>query len=174
MRRRVRGARAVAAIARRARLGTLDGHERALLGRPLKDAAGAASRRRAARPAARRDVERWLGLRDDIIAIEHHLADLLADTDGQILTTLPGVAVVRAAAPTLPIERWPSADHLYSATGLAPASYQSGSVTRRGRISRQGLAEHRDALMGIAWGSPNTAPPLVSATANTAPAGAVR
>ena len=25
-------------------------------------------------------------------------------------------------------------------------------MTRRGRISRQGLAEHRDALMGIAWG----------------------
>jgi transposase len=28
----------------------------------------------------------------------------------------------------------------------------AASVTRRGRISRQGLAEHRDALMGIAWG----------------------
>jgi len=41
---------------------------------------------------------------------------------------------------------------LYSATGLAPAIYQSSTITRRGRISRQGLAEHRDALMGIAWG----------------------
>ena len=30
--------------------------------------------------------------------------------------------------------------------------YQSASINRRGRISRQGLAEHRDALMGIAWG----------------------
>ena len=56
------------------------------------------------------------------------------------------------AAHTLPIERWPSAEQLYSATGLAPASYQSATVTRRGRISRQGLPEHRDALMGIAWG----------------------
>jgi transposase len=102
-----------------------------------------------------RDVDRWLGLREDITALEHQLAELLAGTDGQILTTLPGVAVVRAAAfaaHTLPIERWPTAEHLYSATGLAPASYQSASVTRRGRISRQGLAEHRDALMGIAWG----------------------
>jgi hypothetical protein len=35
---------------------------------------------------------------------------------------------------------------------LAPASYQSSTITRRGRISRQGLAEHRNALMGIAWG----------------------
>jgi transposase len=35
---------------------------------------------------------------------------------------------------------------------LAPATYQSSTITRRGRISRQGLAEHRNALMGIAWG----------------------
>jgi len=102
-----------------------------------------------------RDVERWLGLREDIAALESQLAELLADTDGQILTSLPGVAIVRAAAfaaHTLPIERWPTPEHLYSAAGLAPASYQSASVTRRGRISRQGLGEHRDALMGIAWG----------------------
>jgi transposase len=103
----------------------------------------------------RRDVDRWLGLREDIIALEHQLAELLSRTDGQVLTSLPGVAVVRAAAfaaHSLPIERWATPEHLYSATGLAPASYQSASVTRRGRISRQGLAEHRDALMGIAWG----------------------
>jgi len=37
-------------------------------------------------------------------------------------------------------------------TGLAPAMYESATLRRRGRISRQGLAEHRDALMGIAWG----------------------
>ena len=102
-----------------------------------------------------RDLERWLGLREDITALEGQLAELLAGTDGQILTTLDGVAVVRAAAfaaHSLPIERWASPEQLYSATGLAPASYQSASVTRRGRISRQGLPEHRDALMGIAWG----------------------
>jgi len=102
-----------------------------------------------------RDLDRWHALRADIAALEVQLAELLAGTDGQILTTLPGVAVVRAsafAAHTLPIERWPTPEHLFSATGLAPATYQSASVTRRGRISRQGLAEHRDALMGIAWG----------------------
>jgi transposase len=102
-----------------------------------------------------RDVDRWLALAADITALEHQLAELLAGTDGQILTTLPGVAVIRAAAfaaHSLPIERFSTPEHLYSATGLAPASYQSASVTRRGRISRQGLAEHRDALMGIAWG----------------------
>jgi transposase len=102
-----------------------------------------------------RDLGRWQALRDDIALADAQLSALLAQSAGQILTTLPGVAAVRAAAfsaYTLPIERWPTAEHLYSATGLAPASYQSSTVTRRGPISRQGLPEHRDALMGIAWG----------------------
>jgi transposase len=108
---------------------------------------------RAARLA--QDLRRFEQLHGDIAITETQLATLLAETDGQILTSLPGVAVVRAAefsAFTLPIERWPTPEHLYSATGLAPASYQSSTITRRGRISRQGLPEHRNALMGIAWG----------------------
>ena len=101
------------------------------------------------------DLRRWQELQQDIALAEEQLAVLLAKTPGQVLTSLPGVAIVRAAtfsAYTLPIERWASPEHLYSATGLAPASYQSSTITRRGRISRQGLPEHRDALMGIAWG----------------------
>jgi transposase len=108
---------------------------------------------RAQRLAA--DLRRWQRLQQDIALTEQQLGVLLAQTPGQILTTLPGVAIVRAAAFSayaLPIERWATPEHLYSATGLAPASYQSSTLTRRGRISRQGLAEHRDALMGIAWG----------------------
>lgn len=102
-----------------------------------------------------RDLARWQDLRADIALSETQLQALLAQTPGQILTSLPGVAIVRAAAFsafTLPIERWPTPEHLYSATGLAPASYQSSTVVRRGKISRTGLPEHRDALMGIAWG----------------------
>jgi len=108
-----------------------------------------------------RDLRRWQDLQIDIAATEAQLEVLLAQTGGQVLTTLPGVAVVRAAAFsafTLPIERWPSPEHLYSATGLAPASYQSSTITRRGKIARTGLAEHRDALMGIAWGLSQRAP----------------
>jgi transposase len=108
---------------------------------------------RAQRLAA--DLRRWQQLQQDIALAEQQLGALLAQTPGQILTTLPGVGIVRAAAfsaYTLPIERWATPEHLYSATGLAPASYQSSTITRRGRISRQGLAEHRDALMGLAWG----------------------
>ncbi len=102
-----------------------------------------------------RDLQRYLLLRADIETLEHEIDVLLASTDGQVLTSLPGVATNRAAAfavHSLPISRFPDAEHLYSATGLAPAMYQSASISRRGRISRQGLAEHRDALMGIAWG----------------------
>ena len=102
-----------------------------------------------------RDLARWHELQTDIALADDQLADLLAHSGGQILTTLPGVATVRAAefsAYTLPIERWPTPEQLYSATGLATATYQSSTITRRGRISRQGLPEHRNALMGIAWG----------------------
>ena len=102
-----------------------------------------------------RSVSRWRQLTADITAVEADMARLLALTDGQILTTLPGVTEVRAACFrgfTLPIARFPTAEHLYSATGLAPASYKSSSIDRRTGISRQGLPEHRDALMSIAWG----------------------
>jgi transposase len=108
-----------------------------------------------------RDLRRWQDLQADIALAEQQLTLLLEQTQGQILTSLPGVAAVRAgafSAFTLPIERWPTAEHLYSATGLAPATYQSSTVTRRGRISRQGLPEHRDALMGIAWGLSSFSP----------------
>jgi transposase len=102
-----------------------------------------------------RDLGRWKELQHDIVLADDQLTAPLAQTAGQILTTLPGVAIVRAAefsAYSLPVERWATPEHLYSATGLATATYQSSTITHRGRISRQGLPEHRNALMGIAWG----------------------
>jgi len=108
---------------------------------------------RAARLA--RDLDRLHALWHDIAFVDGQLALLLDASAGHVLTSLPGVATVRAAAfaaHTLPVERWPTPEHLYSATGLAPASYQSASVRRRGGIARTGLPEHRDALMSIAWG----------------------
>jgi transposase len=108
-----------------------------------------------------RDLARFQMLQDDIAVLEVELGQLLERTDGRLLTSLPGVAVVRAAgfaAHSLPISRYPDAEHLYSATGLAPALYESATIRRRGRISRQGLAEHRDALMGIAWGLSQSCP----------------
>ena len=101
------------------------------------------------------DLARLDALLRALANADDQLAVLLAQTNGRVLTSLPGVAVVRAAAfaaHSLPIERFPTAERLYSATGLAPASYESATISRRGGISRQGLPDHRDALMAIAWG----------------------
>ena len=71
-----------------------------------------------------RDLHRYRALQADITSLDAELTELLAATQGQVLTTLPGVAVTRAAAFaafSLPIARFPDAEHLYSATGLAPA-----------------------------------------------------
>jgi transposase len=114
---------------------------------------------RAARLA--RELDRVQALRADIAFVEDQLEPLLLGSRGQVLTTLPGVALVRAAAfaaYTLPVERFPTPERLYSATGLAPASYESATVRRRGAIARTGLPEHRDALMAIAWGLSQHAP----------------
>jgi transposase len=108
-----------------------------------------------------RDIDRFHALVADIAFVEDQLEQLLAASTGQVLTSLPGVKTVRAAAfaaYTLPIERFPTPEQLYSATGLAPASYESATVRKRGAISRTGLPEHRDALMGIAWGLSHHAP----------------
>jgi transposase len=62
---------------------------------------------RAARLA--RDLDRLDALRADIAFVDAQLQGLLADSAGQVLTTLPGVATARAAAfaaYTLPIERF--------------------------------------------------------------------
>ena len=108
-----------------------------------------------------RDLRRFDDLRATITEHEAVLGTLLEQSAGQVLTSLPGVGVVRAAAfaaHSLPIERFATAERLYAATGLAPARYQSVKTDRRQPISRQGLADHRNALMGIAWGLSREAP----------------
>jgi transposase len=95
-----------------------------------------------------RDLQRYRSLQEDIAVLETDITLLLAPSAGQVLTTLPGVAAVRAAAfaaHSLPIARFPDAEHLYSATGLAPALYESATLRRRGRISpaRAGRAPRR-------------------------------
>ena len=83
-----------------------------------------------------RDLDRYRRLQVDVAAVEDEITVLLARTDGQVLTSLPGVARNRAAAfaaHSLPIARFPDAEHLYSATGLAPAMYESATIRRRGQ-----------------------------------------
>ena len=108
-----------------------------------------------------RDLARFDALAEDITFVDDQIEQLLAVSGGQILTTLPGVSTTRAAAfaaHTLPVERFDTPEQLYSATGLAPAGYESSTVRRRAGIARTGLPEHRDALIGIAWGLGQFAP----------------
>jgi transposase len=103
----------------------------------------------------RRDIRRWRALAGDVDAVEAQVRALLRGTAGEVLKTLPGVKETRAAAfavHALPVERFPTAEHLYSFTGLAPARYESATIRRARAISRQAPGERRDALMGIAWG----------------------
>jgi transposase len=112
-----------------------------------------------------RSVDRWRALSVDIGLIDADIELLLAGTEGQVLTSLPGVKTARAAAFaafSMPISRFPTAERLYSATGLAPASYQSSTIERRQGISRQGLPEHRDALMNMAWGMSMYCAPFIT------------
>lgn len=102
-----------------------------------------------------REIKRWQALSGDVEAVEAQIELLLAQSPGQVLTTLPGVAATRAGAfavHALPIERFATADHLYSSTGLAPARYESATIRRGRAISRTAPGERRDALMSIAWG----------------------
>jgi transposase len=103
----------------------------------------------------KRDIRRWRALAADVDAVEAQIERLLRGSAGEVLTTLPGVKEIRAAAfavHALPIERFPTAEHLYSFTGLAPARYESATLRKARGISRQAPGERRDALMGIAWG----------------------
>ena len=77
-----------------------------------------------------RDLDRYRRLRDDIEAIDLEVVALLAGTDGQILTTLPGVASIRAAAfaaHSLPIERFPDAESLLG-NGFGPGALSVGDA----------------------------------------------
>jgi transposase len=117
----------------------LPGPERATLGRVLSA-----------------DVALLASLEAQIAAAELALGEVLADTPAQVLTTLPGVAVVRASnygagigEPT----RFANAAGAYRAAGLVPTMYQSSGRTRSGqRISREGSVELRSAIIELGRG----------------------
>jgi hypothetical protein len=86
------------------------GH-RPVLGRPLAAAATPPADAELRAQRLGRDLARHQRLQADIAAVEGQITRLLAATPGQILTTLPGVAAVRAAsfaAHSLPIQRFPT------------------------------------------------------------------
>ena len=135
MRGRVRRQSAEHPVADRPRTWSADKSDRRVLGAAVARLPAPTRRCRAAGTTSRRDLERYRTLQADIAAVDDEISVLLAVTDGQILTSLPGVAIVRAAAfaaHSLPISRFP-AEHLYSATGLARRS-----TSRRPYVAAEG------------------------------------
>lgn len=95
-------------------------------------------------------------LNAQIVEAEQHLAAVLPATAAAVLTSLPGVGVVRASnygAALGDPTRFGNADQAYRASGLVPASYESAGRARRGQgISREGNAELRNAIIELGRG----------------------
>lgn len=98
----------------------------------------------------------------EIDRAETALAGVLGSTPAGVLTSLPGVGVVRASSYGAAIgdpERFPNAAAAYRASGLVPAEYSSAGRSRGGqRISREGSVELRTAIIELGRGLANHDP----------------
>ena len=90
LRRRFRGPSPHCPVAEGARRGPPERRDGDVLGRRWKDCLRRRRRRAPRRPDAR-DLARFDALREDIAFLEGQIEPLLADSAGQILTSLPGV-----------------------------------------------------------------------------------
>lgn len=102
------------------------------------------------------DLSLLKALDAEIRAAEEELALVLPQTPAGVLTTLPGVAVVRASNYGAGIgdpHRFPNAAAAYRAAGLVPTMYESAGRRRGGQhISREGSVELRSAIIELRRG----------------------
>ena len=104
-------------------------------------------------------------LNAQIAQTERALQTVLPDTPAAVLTTLPGVGVIRASNYSAALgdhTRFLNAEQAYRSSGLVPSSYESAGHARPGQsISREGNAELRAAIIelgrGLAQRDPNFA-----------------
>jgi transposase len=87
---------------------------------------------------------------------DQQLSEVLGATPAAVLTSLPGVSVVRASNYGAEIGdpwRFRSAEAAYRFSGLVPASYESARKARPGQhISREGSVELREAIIELGKG----------------------
>jgi transposase len=129
----------------------------------------------------RADVSLLDALDADVAATEVELAAVLPDTPATVLTSLPGVAVVRASAYGAALgdpARYPDAAAAYRASGLVPCAYESAGRARgRQPISREGSVELRRAILELGRGLGRSEPDFAryrrELTARGKPAGVV-
>jgi transposase len=94
---------------------------------------------------------------DTMIAeADQQLSEVIDATPAAILTSLPGVSVIRASNYGAEIgdpSRFRSAEAAYRFSGLVPASYESAKKARSGQhISREGSVELREAILELGKG----------------------
>jgi transposase len=102
------------------------------------------------------DVALLSAVDNEIRRAEEVLGSVLDATPAGVLTSLPGVGVVRASAYGAAIGdpwRFPHAGAAYRASGLVPCEYSSAGRRRGGqRISREGSVELREAIIQLGLG----------------------
>ena len=103
------------------------------------------------------DVALLTTLEAELARAESALAQILPATPAAILTSLPGIGVVRASSYGAAIGdpwRFPNAAAAYRASGLVPTEYDSaGRQRRRGQhISREGSVLLRQAIIELGKG----------------------
>jgi transposase len=94
---------------------------------------------------------------DTMIAeADQKLSEVIGATPAAVLTTLPGISVIRASNYGAEIGdpwRFRSAEAAYRFSGLVPASYESAKKARPGQhISREGSVELREAILELGKG----------------------
>jgi transposase len=129
--------------------------------RQLQQAALVALRLPAAERACRAavlavDVAQLDALNRDIALAEEHLASVLPDTPAAVLTSLPGIAIVRASnygAALGDPTRFSNCEQAYRLAGMIPTTYDSAGSKRGGqRLSRRGSPELRAAIVELGKG----------------------
>lgn len=102
------------------------------------------------------DVAMFLTVEAEVLRCERELAALIASTPAGVLTSLPGVGVVRASAYGAAIgdhTRFTNADTAYAFAGLSPASYESAGRARPGLgITKSGSVTLRQAILELGKG----------------------
>lgn len=112
--------------------------------------------REALQTALTADMSLFTGLSDAIGHAEQEMSRVLPDTPAGVLTSLPGIAVVRASNYGAAIgdpHRYDSAAAAYRTSGLVPSEHQSADTSYEGQpISREGRVEARRAIVELGRG----------------------
>lgn len=110
-------------------------------------------------PDERSMLKHYLNLLDyheqELDVLEKEICSIAAaNSDAQLLVTIPGIASIRAMdllAEIGEINRFSTADKLCSYAGLVPSVHQSGNTLRFGRLIKQSSKRLKSTLIETSW-----------------------